>query len=110
MCGKSILRNITRAKESGYTIELWYVGLGSSEIAKERVKHRMLNGGHGVSDEDIERRYSESMHNLKYVLTQCNMATIFDNTTKLTRIATFKKGKCEWKAKTLPQWYKQLDL
>ena len=68
LCGKSILRNITRAKGLGYTIELWYVGLDSSEIAKERVKHRMLNGGHGISDEDIERRYSESMNNLKLVL------------------------------------------
>ncbi len=110
LCGKSILKNISKARELGYRIELWYVGLDNSEIAKERVNHRMLIGGHGISEEDIERRYFESMQNLKSVLQQCDVTIVYDNTTKLTRIAAFRNGKCEWAAKQLPQWYKKLGL
>lgn len=110
LCGKSILKNISRAKELGYIIELWYVGLDSSETAKERVNHRMINGGHGIPEEDIERRYHESIRNLKSVLLQCDVAIVYDNTIKLTRIAAFRKGICEWEAKVLPQWYKQLEF
>ena len=101
---------IKRAKELGYIIELWYVGLDSSETAKERVNHRMINGGHGIPEGDIERRYHESIRNLKSVLLQCDVAIVYDNTIKLTRIAAFRKGICEWEAKVLPQWYKQLEF
>lgn len=45
LCGKSIIRNIQRAKELGYTIELHYVGVDSVDIAKERVKKRVSKGG-----------------------------------------------------------------
>ena len=37
LCGKSILRNIQRAKDYGYYIELYYVGLESADLAKKRV-------------------------------------------------------------------------
>ena len=41
-----------------------YIGVESSDIAKERVKYRVSQGGHGIPDEDIERRYYESLENL----------------------------------------------
>lgn len=40
LCGKSIIKNILKAKELGYFIELHYVGVESAQIAKDRVKHR----------------------------------------------------------------------
>ena len=39
LCGKSILRNIRKAKELQYSVELYFVGLNTVELAKERVKH-----------------------------------------------------------------------
>lgn len=57
LCGKSIIRNIKKAKERGYFIELHYVGVNSVEIAKDRVKNRVLKGGHGIPESDIEKRY-----------------------------------------------------
>ena len=53
LCGKSILRNIRKAKEMGYCIEMHYVGVDSVNIAKERVKSRVNKGGHGISEADI---------------------------------------------------------
>lgn len=34
LCGKSVIKNIKKAKEKGYIIELHYVGVDSVEIAK----------------------------------------------------------------------------
>ncbi len=57
LTGKSIFDTIKRAREKGYRNELHYIGLDSVEIAKERVKNRVEHGGHGASEQDIERRY-----------------------------------------------------
>lgn len=108
LCGKSILRNISRAKEQGYQVILYYVGLDSAETAKERVAQRVLNGGHGIPDSDIERRYHESLQNLKKVLPECDRAEIFDNTEKFRQIAIFRKGKCVAVSESIPQWYENL--
>jgi len=110
LCGQSILKNIRRAKESGYYIELYFVGVDSPETAKARVKQRMSKGGHGISDEDIERRYSESLCNLKRVLPLCDLVTIFDNSIKLTKVSIFRQGECEWSAENRPDWYRDLNL
>ena len=45
LCGKSIIRNIQRAKEVENTTELQYVGVESVDRAKERVKKRVSKGG-----------------------------------------------------------------
>jgi len=57
LCGKSIINNIEKAKKRGYFIELHYIGVESVDIAKERVLERVKQGGHGIAEKDIERRY-----------------------------------------------------
>ena len=56
LCGNSIVENIMKARELGYRIELYYVGLDSADLAVERVKNRVLNGGHGIPEKDIRKR------------------------------------------------------
>lgn len=68
LCGRSIFRSIRVAKERGYLIEMHYVGVESIEIAKQRIAERVEAGGHGIPDKDVERRYSESLENLKEIL------------------------------------------
>ena len=111
LCGKSILRNIMKAKKLGYHVEMHYVGLDSVKIAKERVRKRVGQGGHGISDEDIERRYSETLLNLRIILPQCDLAVIYDNTEIFQRFAIFKNGKCVRLSKHVPTWYRDaMDL
>lgn len=109
LCGKSILRNIQRAKDLGYSVEMHYVGLDSPDTAKERVKNRVKQGGHGISDEDIERRYVETLENLKVVLPQCDLAVIYDNTEGFRRFAIYKNGKCMRKSSRIPKWYQDVE-
>ena len=55
--------------------------------------HRVSKGGHGISDEDIERRYYESINNLKNIIDICDEINIYDNTEIFKEIIDFEKGK-----------------
>lgn len=82
LTGKNILKAIKEVKEKGYTIHLYYVGVESSDIAKKRVKNRVLKGGHDIPDDVIEKRYVETLENLKEILPLVDYAKIYDNTEK----------------------------
>lgn len=57
LSGKSIIRNIKKARQEGFYVVMNYIGVYNCDIAKERVKIRVMKGGHGISERDIERRY-----------------------------------------------------
>lgn len=70
-----------------------YVGVSSSEIAKERVSKRIAMGGHGVSGETIDRRYNASQENLKKVFPLCDTVNIYDNSGDgLVLVASYVDG------------------
>ena len=104
LCGKSILRNIRKAKEKGYCIEMHYVGVDSVEIAKERVQSRVTKGGHGIPEADIEKRYIETFRNLKEILKDCDLAAFYDNTAVFHRFAILRNGKVVRLSHNLPKW------
>ena len=86
LTGKTILKIIDKAKDLGYKIHLYYIGIGNPEIAKERVKNRIARGGHGISSNLIEKRYYESLQNLEKILSKCDLIEIYDNSVKFYRI------------------------
>lgn len=106
LCGKTIIKNIQSAKNNGYKIEIYYIGLSSVELAKERVRIRVKAGGHGIPDKDIERRYYESIENLKTLLPICDIVEIYDNSIKLSKIAVYANGKSVYISKDLPEWFR----
>lgn len=108
LCGNSILNNIAKAKKAGYLIELHYIGLSSAELAKERVAKRVAEGGHGVSESDIDRRYEQSFRNLKKVIPICNLVALYDNTEEFRRFAIYKDGALVRKSHRVPDWFNRL--
>ena len=56
---------IKRAKANGYYITLIYFWLNSPDLAVERVKLRVLSGGHDIPTDVIHRRYQAGLANLK---------------------------------------------
>lgn len=88
LCGKSIISFIQKAKENGYKINLYYVGLENEQIAKDRVKIRVSKGGHDIAPELIEKRYKESLENLKKILPIVNDLYLFDNSKEFKSITT----------------------
>lgn len=77
---KSYRNTIIKAKEKGYTITLLYFWLSTVELAKERVQTRVLEGGHNIAPDVIERRYYTGIKNLfEIYLPLVDEAFIFDN-------------------------------
>jgi predicted ABC-type ATPase len=76
-----VLKNkIIEAKKQGYTITLLYFWLQTLNLAKQRVKMRVQEGGHSVDDDVVERRYIRGIKNLFEVfLPIVDMAMLFDN-------------------------------
>ncbi|WP_412467923.1 zeta toxin family protein [Pedobacter sp. KLB.chiD] len=62
---KSYLNTIKKAKASGYQITLLFFWLNDVELAIERVKMRVSEGGHDIPEDVIRRRYKKGLQNLE---------------------------------------------
>ncbi|WP_266366875.1 zeta toxin family protein [Tellurirhabdus rosea] len=60
---RSFVGLIHKARLSGYTINLIYYWLDSVELAKERVRIRVAEGGHNIPEDTITRRYYAGIKN-----------------------------------------------
>jgi predicted ABC-type ATPase len=77
---KSYKNKIIQAKKKGYRVTLLFFWLQNIELAKERVKTRVLEGGHNIPAEIITRRYIRGIKNLFDIyLPIVDGALIFDN-------------------------------
>jgi predicted ABC-type ATPase len=77
---KSYKQKIIDAKKNGYNTTLLFFWLKNSDLAKERVKTRVLEGGHHIESEVIERRYLSGIINLFDIyLPIVDQVLIFDN-------------------------------
>jgi predicted ABC-type ATPase len=77
---KSYKNIINTARRKGYTITLLFFWLQNVELAKERVKIRVLEGGHNILPEIIERRYLNGIKNLFNIyLPIVDGLLVFDN-------------------------------
>ena len=107
LCGKSILQAVRKAKNQGYQIEIHFVGLDNSEIAKRRVRYRVSVGGHGVPDKLIEKRYHESFSKIRSILPICDRVIFYDNSDLLTWVADCEFGVMVREAEKLPIWFQE---
>jgi predicted ABC-type ATPase len=60
----SYVNTIKTAKEKGYSVTLLYFWLNDVNLAIERVKTRVSEGGHNIPEEVIRRRYFRGVYNL----------------------------------------------
>jgi len=104
LSGRSIINNIKIARKNGFYIVMNYIGVESTEIAKERVRLRVSKGGHGIPDDTIERRYYDSLKNLSAIVEICDEINIYDNTEILKEIMNFKNGSLIWEYEKIPVW------
>jgi predicted ABC-type ATPase len=56
---------IKRWQNLVYTVKLWFIKLCTSELAIERVKSRVKQGGHDIPHATILRRFTSGLKNLE---------------------------------------------
>lgn len=112
LSGREIIKTVQRAKLAGFYINMFYVGVANAEIAKQRVAKRVSQGGHGIDNDTIERRYKSSLSNLVTVIPFCDNVSIYDNSTSRNiELINITDGRFIYKqdAETdLPQWAKKI--
>jgi len=88
----SYKQKIEEAKEKGYIVNLLFFWLESKDLAKERVKTRVAEGGHNIDETTIERRYDRGIQNLFDIyLPIVDGALIFDNSLSKPILVANKK-------------------
>ena len=94
------------AHTAGFTVDLLYVCLSSVEGHRARVAARVAQGGHGVPDLDLRRRYARSLANLPRALALSDHALIFDNssTEGYQLLLEWADGHAISLAPPLPHW------
>ncbi len=51
-----------------YRVTLYYLWVADPALCIARVRTRVMNGGHGIAEEDIRRRYASGLQNLQTVV------------------------------------------
>ena len=77
---KSYKNKVKTAQENGYKVVLLFFWLRKVELAIERVKIRVAEGGHNIPSDVIRRRYVNGIKNLFDIyIPIVDEAMIFDN-------------------------------
>jgi len=86
---KTYIKTIEQAREKGFEVTLLFFWLNTVELAKERVKARVKEGGHDIPKEVIERRYENGIKNLinLYIKTADNWILINNSENPMQIIA-----------------------
>lgn len=91
LSSRSYKQKIEKAKIEGYTITLIFLWLESINLAKERVATRVLDGGHNIEPDVIERRYVKGIKNLFDIyIPIVHGAFVFDSSLEIPEIIAQK--------------------
>jgi predicted ABC-type ATPase len=89
---KSYKNKIITAKEKGYHVILLFFWLQDVELAIERVKQRVKDGGHNIEPDVIKRRYKNGIINLYEIyLPIVDEMILIDNSGKIHNLIAEKK-------------------
>ncbi len=77
---KSYKSKVVNAQSKNYTVTLLFFWLQNVDLAVERVKTRVLEGGHNIETEVIKRRYVNGIKNLFDIyISVVDEVLIYDN-------------------------------
>ena len=105
----SFSRKMARAaRDKGYTVRLYYVGLDTAEESVRRIANRVARGGHDIPTQDVERRFARRFRDLGKLLPLCNEATFYDNDNGFRVVAFYRNGELLPATDTPPVWLTDL--
>ena len=96
LAGHRALRTMAEAREKGYRVFLFYIGLANEGIALQRIERRVQAGGHDIDEALVRKRYRASLASLSKALPYCEEAHVLDNTVAFKRIALWHRNTLAW--------------
>ena len=89
---RSYVHLVRRAQALGYKVHLIFFYLENEEQAIARVEQRVKNGGHGIPEEDIRRRFTRGIYNLiNLYMPICDSVLVYNNMRTPAQLVARKK-------------------
>lgn len=109
MSDDSKLRELERAKKSGFKTYLYFVCTDDYQKNIDRVQLRVAKGGHNVDSSKIQKRYFKTLENLSDAIKIVDRAFLFDNSgTKMDLLAEIYQGQAfKFHTTNLPLWFEE---
>ena len=99
---KSYTNTIIKARQNGYQITLIFFWLDSVDLAIERVKTRVLEGGHNIPQNIIIRRYYSGLKNLfQLYIPVCDYWMLFNNSKTPSELIAEGYGENDFQIKNI---------
>lgn len=101
-------RTARKAREAGYSVRLYYVGLNTPEESLQRIENRVRRGGHDIDREDVLRRFAGRWEAVEKVLPYCDTAEFYDNDNGFRLVAEYRNGELLQVSENRPTWILEL--
>jgi predicted ABC-type ATPase len=87
LSGLSYARQILKWRKMGYKVKLVFLSLPSADVAVERVRARVIMGGHSIPEAVIRRRFDKGMKNFHSIYRKIvNSWILYDNEGEFPRV------------------------
>lgn len=97
-----------RAKDAGYAVRLYYIGLDPVDENLLRIKNRAKNGGANAIPQEVQKQYAHRMDDLTVVLPYCDCADFYDNYNGFALVARKIDRRIEPIGDYRPKWITKL--
>jgi predicted ABC-type ATPase len=93
LSGKTYVKLLQEMKRRGYFIHIFFLWITDVELALERIKLRVRNGGHHIPEAIVRRRFGRSLPNfLRFYKPLADSWTIFDNSSDVPQMIAFEES------------------
>lgn len=93
LSGKTYVKLLQGMKKRGYLVHIFFLWVPNVELAIERIKLRVRNGGHHIPDQVVRRRFGRSLSNfLRTYQRLADSWTIFDNSVDIPKMIAFSES------------------
>ena len=99
-----VRRTIVKAKEQGYRIVMYYIGLNTKYESIYRIANRVRKGGHDIQPDDVIRRFENRFDSLDRVVTLCDKVIFYDNENGFIKVAEITDGVFCYTNDYRPDW------
>lgn len=80
LSGKTYALLFKKLKREGYAIHLFFLWIPNANLALERIKERVIKGGHNIPTSDVRRRFTRSIQNFLSIYNPLvDSWSLFDN-------------------------------